>query len=521
MKRFGQTLRNISAKGARHPMAAAAIVAFSGCSAAGVTIGDNLIANSAMEAGNGAPADWSFSWKATHHNDGARGIEKQEPDWGWDSRERHSGAQSLRVGVKRALDDGVWTQESIVPVPGTRVYLVRAWIKTADLVNTEAKIGCVALGKDNKWLGANYGVVSVSESEGWELHVGYFEPPKGTLAVRIRLWLNMGYSGTGTAWFDDVEMCATDLTELPPMRFVDDTPLPELPERARESGFVLFRKSCLEMVFPTTIPRREEITDALELFAAPGETEAVAFALRSFRDLGTVKLIPEGLVSRDGAIPAGAVRVNPVRCRVQRGQSRWGPWAARDLLVPVIVEETDETHVPTDTTRHVWITVDVPSDARAGRYRGTVAVIPQAGIRQQLALTLDVLPYRLESPPDIYFGMYARARPERDWQRQAFADMRRHGMTTVGLCTGFGGTLTMDGDTVRVGLDGTSALEQAMALYCEAGFPKPVLWLMGRDILTFCLSQGPLQSDRFASCYRQIIKAIVTHSHAAGWPEII
>ena len=485
------------------------------------TVGANIVRNSDVEAGKDSPDDWSFAWKSTHSNDAARGIEKQEPDWAWDSRERHSGKRSLRVGVKRSVDDGVWTQDGVVPVAGTRIYLVRAWIKARDLINTEASIGCVALGEKGKWLGANYGVISAFESDDWQLLVGYFEPPKGTVAIRVRAWVNMRYSGTGTAWFDDIELLPTKLTELPPMRYVDEAPLPPLSTAAREAGCVLFQKNYLEMVFPTTVPRPDEITDSLEFFATPGETEAVGFAIHSLRDLGTVRLVTSNLTSGNGVIPASALRANPVKCRVQRGQSRWGPHADKDLLVPVIVEETNETEIPAETTKHVWVTVDVPPDARAGHYRGHVTVVPEKGMPQQMGLALEVLPFQLMTPPDIYFGMYARFRPDLAWQRRAFADMRRHGMTTVGLCSAFGGSLEMDGDTVRVELDGTSHLEQAMRLYQEAGFPRPVLWLMGRDILNFCLKQGPLGSDRFAACYRQIIKAISDHRRSAGWPEII
>lgn len=492
-----------------------------GLAVAQVTTGANLLRNPGFEQGDEQPDDWSFSWEYTHSNDRERGVEKEKPDWGWDDRVVHTGKRSIRIGVRRAQDDGVWTQDDVPHVPGTKLYLLRARVKTEGVVDTRATVGCVALGESNKWLGASYGVISASGTRDWELHTGYFEAHPDAVKFRVRLWLNLNYSGTGTAWFDDLEMLPTDLRDMPPIRYLDRKAMPEVTDLDRESGYAVFRKSHLEMVLPDAIPTASELADSLELAATPGEVETATFCVRALRDLGAVTVAASGLTGVGSRIPGSAVLVRPVKCLVQRGQSRWGEYADGDMLVPVIVEDTDRTTIAADTTKQFWVTLHVPVDAGPGTYQGTVAIRPEYGRERSVRLSVRVWPFTLREPEHISFGMYARFRPDLEFTEAAYRDMRAHGMTTVGLCSRFGGKMEMDGDRVQVTFDGTSALEQAIALYQKVGFPLPILWLMSRDVLSFCLSQGAVDTPRFAACYQQVIEAIVAEGKQRGWPEII
>ncbi|NOZ22901.1 MAG: hypothetical protein GXP25_17630 [Planctomycetes bacterium] len=450
-------------------------------------------------------------------------MQKQEPDWGWDDTVVHSGKRSVRVGVRRPDDDGVWGQDNVPHVKGTKIYLVRAWVKTKDLKGTNATIGCVSLSENGKWLGASYSTVATTGTHDWKLCTGYFQPHPKAAKFRVRLWVNMSYSGTGTAWFDEVEMIPTDMTELPPIRYVDHSPMPPIAEADKQAGYVIFEKSCLEMIFPNTIPKAGEIRDTLKMFATPGEYEPVTFCVRSQKDLGTVKVKATDLKSENGAISRDEIRVNPVKCLTRHGQGRWGKYAEGDMLVPVIVEETDTTTIPADTTKQFYVTVKVPKDAKPGVYRGYVEIQPEKAEARKVNVELEVLPIRLIEPDHIYFGMYCRFRggDDLDFTHAAYKDMREHGMTTIGLCSRFGGKMEMVDDNVKVTFDGTSDLEQAIAAYQRAGFKMPILWLMSRDVMNFALKQGELQSDEFEKCYRQVIEAIVAEGKKKGWPEII
>lgn len=481
----------------------------------------NLVQNPGFEVGQGIPAGWSFSWKGTRSKDPNAGV-KREPDWGWDAGIHRAGGRSVRIGVARAEDDGAWIQDGIPHLVGTHMYCLSAWFRTEGMDGTVASMGVICLDAEGKFLKGDYNVIRATGNHGWRQYAGLVDVPPGTKRFRLRLWLNPQYSGKGTVWCDDVVLCPTSFTGPPPIRYVDDAPTPQLTDADKHAGYAIFSKHALAMVFPTTVPRAEELTDRLSMFASPGEYESKVFCVRALKDLGTVKVRGGELQSGGVTIPAGAVRVNPVKCLVRRGQSRWGPYMDGDMLVPVIVEETDATVIREGTTAAFMVTACVPKDAAPGDYKGVIEVAPEAGERREILLSLEVMPIRLLEPEGLAFGMYTRFRREpADFVDGAYADMRAHGMNTVGLCADLGTEIRLEGGVAVARLDGSSDLELALEAYRRAGFTRPLIWLMGSDVVAFCLKQGPLESDRFAACYREVIEAVLRAGKARGWPEII
>jgi hypothetical protein len=57
--------------------------------------------------------------------------------------------------------------------------------------------------------------------------------------------------------------------------------------------------------------------------------------------------------------------------------------------------------------------------------------------------------------------------------------------------------------------------------YLKAGYPEPMVWLMGADIPRYCEKISPLDSPEFAQAYRSVIQQIINHGRNRGWPEII
>ncbi|HUT89206.1 MAG TPA: glycoside hydrolase domain-containing protein [Thermoguttaceae bacterium] len=485
---------------------------------------DNLVPNAGFEEvapGGKVPAGWQFSWKQTHSGDARRGVEKQEPDFAIDEEEVHGGRRSVRIGVARPQDDGVLTAESVPIDPAVKVYRASVWIKTQALRDTTARLAVVFLGEGGKWLAADYGLIAAEEDHDWKRYVGFFMPAKGTHTLRLRLWMNFEYAGTGTAWFDDVAIEPTDLEEPPPLVYVDRGPtLPVEPEDVRR-GYVPFVRSTLETVYPGSLPRPGERLSEFRLTGFPGELEAATFCVRALGDVSELTIETGELRSSAGeTIPAADVRVNPVECLVRQGQSRWGPLAAMKMLQPVYVEETDKTSVAQDTTRQLWVTIAVPENAPEGDYVGKIT-LRTAKSEWSLPVSITVYPFALPEVEGVAFGMYSRLHEDDAFMDFVYADMRRHGMTTVGLCCPLGAEMTMVDGAPYVAFADNADLVRAMRAYVKAGFPEPVCWLMGSDVLQWGLRQGPLESEAFAGAYRGVILAIVDHAKQAGWPEII
>ena len=486
----------------------------------------NLVQNGGFEEEDDRkqlPDHWQFGWEVTHSGDSRLKGQKHQPDVSWDNEERHTGRRSVRVGVRRKQDDGVWNQEGIRHVPGTRVYRVSAAIKTQQLHDSEARIALVFLGEKNKWLSADYSAIVVAQDSDWKEYSRLVMAPAGTQRIRLRCWVNMRNSGTGTAWFDDVRLEATDEQEIPGMQYVDPSPMPTLSQDHRRKGYVCFRRNPLELVFPASVPPSADIDGPLEGSAARGEYESLSFGIHARRPLRSVRVQVSDLSKESGGsrIPSSSVLVRPVRYLPKQGQARWGPFADGLLTVPLFLQDKPAIDIAAESSHWFWVDVHVPEDVQEGLYRGQVTVSPEAVESTVIPLTVRVYPFRLLEPPDLHLGMYCKVFKDLELFRRHCRDMRAHGMTTMGLCCPLGSTLSLREGKVHVDFDGTGTLEQALDIYKQVGFPAPLVWLMGGDVGRWCLKQGTLESEAFARSYRQVIEAVLAERRQRGWPEII
>lgn len=494
-------------------------LAAAGVALSASALGENLVPNAGFEQigrDGKIPDGWQFTWKNTHSGDAARGDQKQPPDFAVDKQCVHSGLRSVRIGTRRAEDDGVLTAATIPADPAVKIYRASVWMKTENMHGAAARLCAVSLGEDGKWLGADYDLIVVAEDHQWGRYVGLFVSAKGTRQIRLRLWLNFRNQGTGTAWFDDVTLEPTELTELPLMKYVDLTPLPAPGAEDRHRGYVPFAGNILQTVYPTSVPRADGRLTELRLFSFPGEREAATFCVWALEDIAELRLAASPLRTTAGeVIPAANVRVQPVECLIRRGQSRWGPFASRPMLQPVYIEDRSLTHVARNTTRQLWVTVTVPQNTPGGEYAGEITLSTSAS-SWSFPVRLKVYPFGLPDVPGIALGMYERWRKDDGFMQAALSDMRAHGMTTLGLCCPLGAKIDIVEGKPRVQWTDDTDLVRAMLAYRKAGFPEPVLWLMGGDVLRWSLRQ-----DTFADAYRGVIEAVEAKAKAEGWPEII
>jgi hypothetical protein len=471
--------------------------------------------------GDGMPDNWSFAWQSTHSGDAQRGVEKQEPDWGPDTEVKHSGTASVRCGNARPVDDGVWTQDGIQLPEGAKYLRVRAWCRAQNVRDGAGTVGIVFLGEDGKWLGAQYSAIAVVSDCDWTQYTGYAEVPQGTQTIRLRCWTNFSYSGTGTFWFDDLELVTVDEMVKPKTIYLDETPPPQPSAEETARGFMLFSRNYLRVLFANAVPLAEDRVTELEAAACAGEHEPVTFAIRALRDLDNVRVTVRDLQGDGGTIPADAIDIRSVRYHPKEGQSRWGPFNETLMDVPLFLEKRESLAIAADSGQPVWVTVRVPDDAKPGRYSGAIEIAAANSPGAQLPLTLQVYPFRLAEPTGRFFGMYTKMRTDPAWLAETFADMRAHGMTTIGLCGNSGLAMAVQDGEIGIDWNGESALERNMDEYSRAGFPEPMVWLMGGDIPAFCEKIGPIDSDQFADAYRQVITLMGAHGDEVGWPEII
>ncbi len=469
---------------------------------------------------DGVPQGWTLSWKATRSTDKAGTADRRAPDFGLDGKVFHSGLSSVRIGVGRAVDDARLVQHVTVLPAGKTVYRVRAWIKTAGVQHSDARVTVSFGGKGGKWLGADYGLIRVDRDSDWTLHASLFIIPPGTTEIRLTLWSNFSRTGPVTAWFDDVELESTELSRVPPPRYVDTRRMPRLSAVQQRRGYVAFRTNYLDMVFRETVPTADALDAELSAFASPGEYEPMSLAVRALQNLGDVAVRCGPLTGPGGGqIPPAAIDVRAVRFLQKKPHYSKTEW----LEAPAVLERRERVAIGAHTSQPFWLTVHTPADARPGVYRGQVEISARGRERLTIPVRFEVLPIRLCAPDGMCLGMYDSEKcysTAADALYEKYVDMREHGMNSVGFCGGLGGPVRFEGGQAQIAWDDTKGLALAMHAFQRAGLRGPLHWLMS-GVTQAALRQGALDSPAFAAAYRSILEAVLAESRRRHWPAII
>ncbi len=208
---------------------------------------------------------------------------------------------------------------------------------------------------------------------------------------------------------------------------------------------VLFARDYTEPVFPSSLPRRAEITDTFSLKACAGEFEPVTLCLHT-RDAAATAVLALG---DDFLGPAGTrISRRHVDARAVGYAARWHSGGERQRL-PLFLDRLardpsreatrfEPVAIPRGETVRFWLTVRVPEGAPAGRYTMPIRLSLSTGETLPARLLLDVRPFALKKP-EIAFGMYHAAmslptsKQTREHQRLVFRDMAEHGMTSLAI----------------------------------------------------------------------------------------
>ena len=311
-----------------------------------------------------------------------------------------------------------------------------------------------------------------------------------------------------------------------PLVYEETAPKLSLSDTERKRGYVLFSRHWLDVVFPGSRPRPGERADGLQAFAAPGEYEPVTVSIHPLQDLEQAAITVSALTSGEATIGANSVAVYPVRClnkRVTYSSTKY----VKDM--PVMLERRARTRIKAGTSKRFWLDLRVPIDCSPGIYTGTVTFSAQGVPSAVLPLRLRVLPFRLREPENQILGEYyrgpqlARTEPqEREFLTRDLEDMRKHGMTSIGLCMGCPTQqATIADGKVELNLSGASLYEHCLDTYRDLGFPAPIVQLSdsGQSFAAQC--KVAFGSPEYALAYTAFWRAFQQLARQRGWPEVI
>ena len=182
-------------------------------------------------------------------------------------------------------------------------------------------------------------------------------------------------------------------------------------------------------------------TTRIQLKAWKGERVNAQAVLWTKADLEEATITVSELKSGSSVIPASAITTNFVRyvmtdelnkdkkgaCSKRSNKAEWDSSIVADVLDIVKIQD-----IKARTTRPIWLNVWVPSDTRAGKYKGTLTVSGKNFQAMNLQFEIQVLNRTLPNPRewalhlDLWQNPYAVARYYQVplWSKEHFDAMR-------------------------------------------------------------------------------------------------
>lgn len=179
----------------------------------------------------------------------------------------------------------------------------------------------------------------------------------------------------------------------------------------QKSGLNVSVASTNELYLRTEVPQISEEKHVWESTGWRGERLNAQLVIWSPDTLKQVRLEVKDLInSKQKVLSKEHVNVNLVRYVLSnfpygaKAQNCSSGSADTAYLMPDRFESLNRFDLPGNTVRPIWITIDIPTDAEAGTYAGTIDVISETQ-RMTLSLKVNVQSHTLPKPGDWKFRL--------------------------------------------------------------------------------------------------------------------
>ena len=309
-------------------------------------------------------------------------------------------------------------------------------------------------------------------------------------------------------------------------------PLPEtvgaVPVTAEDeaNGYVLFVPRIEDAVYFSSVPTPEQRRLRLDAFVSRGEVRSLTLAIRPLSDLGRTVLSVSDLRGDGSVLPASCITVSVVRHLPTRGLG-----SLMYRITPRYLQPAEDVSLPAGLTRQVWLTVRVPADAPAGRYRGRLLLRAEGREPIEVPLSLEVLPFSLDEA-DFLSGFFniehdlpVEGPARHEMQARVFRAFRERGFNTFSG----GPRIDFQGlDSQGAPLIDFSAADRFLAQARAAGFDREInnhggLVVTGLyDIYSYTKGEtGNALEERYGLPFEEIAgrvwSAILSHAEEHDW----
>ncbi len=281
-------------------------------------------------------------------------------------------------------------------------------------------------------------------------------------------------------------------------------------------GFMAFSSSYSSLVFPNSKPK-SRISSA-SLFLAQGEKEPLVFNIHALKDLNNISASVSTFIGpKNAQIKPADWDIRVVRHRDKRefyGIDSYITDVPTYISIPGATEKLN-----TGKTATFWLTLTAPVNARPGVYKGSISLASGASI-QKIPVSVRILPFKLPELIGDLHGMYyypsGKGLTTKEQIRFDMADMRVHGMTSMGLCSGVDApSYKVEGETVKFDFKGDTAFEFIMDAYRDMGFKEAIVMLA--DTGQTAAAVHPYASESYAKTYTSFWTGLDKICKAKGW----
>ena len=207
-----------------------------------------------------------------------------------------------------------------------------------------------------------------------------------------------------------------------------------LPTALKDKPFLFFTRRNPGDILSYSIPRQEELCEAVSAFATPDDDQPLFLGIHALRDLKDVRLHCSDFVAPNGRIARSEVDIFTQTTRPRATSDKPGNSAR---IVADLLEKATPFALASGTSQGVFLRVHVPAGQPEGIYEAALTVSPLDEARDSLKLRLRVLPLKLTRPEGKVWHLFAdSARWYGMERRQALnevSDMARHGINSLSV----------------------------------------------------------------------------------------
>jgi len=197
-------------------------------------------------------------------------------------------------------------------------------------------------------------------------------------------------------------------------RQVEEWQAPPPTSKEKLSGFIPFSRPEPFEIKPWSRPKKEERVERLRCYLAKGETSSLWFAVYALEPLSALSITLRSL----SKVKSPSVEIRYVHFWAQRTDWRGRTYyITPELLLPMSggyalfpskggTLEKHPLDIPKGESRLFWLTIKVPEDCQSGEHKFLLKIRAKGKPEFSLPLSIQVLPFRLQKPPDKRWILY-------------------------------------------------------------------------------------------------------------------